>query len=595
MLQYLLFVPLIFLSVTTSKKKLYDEEGRELLLRGVNLSGIAKHPQPNCQSFVGRPFYLDEAKEHLKRIQELGMNHIRFITTWEAIEGKGPKVYDEEYLTYVVDFCQLAADMGIYVLIDMHQDLFSRHLFGSGAPRWALEAAGLDLKKLVEADALVDPYILQQQNPEYLHLAWFFNYNRIACQTMFTLFFGGKTFTPSFNVGQKNIQDFLQSHYVDALSHLMERLKQNRFVIGCNTMNEPSAGLIGRDLTQRPENPVGPSPKYGESLAIGAGQSVEVDVFERKMTQLFQKGTALLNPKSLSIFKYGCPFEKEGIYTKERGKFKISNPYYFQFGTFPYDFQRDFYFPFVLKIKERLEKIHPNYLLFIEGVVGENLPALPKKLEKNCVYSFHWYEGIAFYLKKFISNLTYSHLEKKVLWGRSSYIQQKIQQELSLFADHPIPCILSETGFSQDIPQEDRRKCFLRLFSVLEKLKLSTTFWHYSPKGDKWNFENFSIFKEGEENDLSFFYRPYPQRVPGELLNYSFDPHLKILSLEWLQDPNNVSPLEIYCPKDWSLSNEILFRSKKGGTTLFLYPMESIQKKMESENVMHATLQFNQG
>ncbi|MBM3195879.1 MAG: glycoside hydrolase family 5 protein [Chlamydiae bacterium] len=592
MLQYLLFVPLIFLSITTKGKKFLDEKGRELLLRGVNVSGICKHPFSENGSFVNRPFPLEEAKEHLHRIKDLGMNHIRFLTTWEAIEGKGPKVYDEEYIAYVVDFCQLAADMGIYVLIDMHQDLFSRHLFGSGAPRWALEAAGLDLKRLVEADALVDPYIVQQQNPEYLHLAWYFNYNRIACQTMFTLFFGGKTFTPSFAVGSKNIQDFLQSHYIDALSYLMERLKQNRFVIGCNTINEPSPGLIGRDLTQRPENPVGPSPKYGDSLAIGAGHSVEVGVFERKMTQLFEKGTTLLNPKSLSIFKYGCPFEKEGIYTKERGNFKISNPYYFQFGTFPYDFQRDFYFPFVLKIKERLEKIHPNYLLFIEGVVGENLPHLPEKLEKNCVYSFHWYEGIAFYLKKFISNLTYSHLEKKVLWGRSSYIQKKIQQELSLFADHPIPCILSETGFSQDISLEDRRKCFYRLFSVLEKLKLSTTFWHYSPKGDRWNFENFSIFKEGEENDLSFFYRPYPQRVPGELLNFSFDPDLKILSLEWLQDPNNGSPLEIYCPNEFELKENLEFPIIRKASTLFLTPLDPIQKKGEGAALMRATLQF---
>jgi hypothetical protein len=42
-------------------------------------------------------------------------------------------------------------------------------------------------------DALVDPHLLEKQNPEYLHLAWYFNYNRIACQTMFTLFFGGVT------------------------------------------------------------------------------------------------------------------------------------------------------------------------------------------------------------------------------------------------------------------------------------------------------------------------------------------------------------------------------------------------------------------
>ncbi len=592
MLQYLLCVPLIFLSITTKGKKFLDEKGRELLLRGVNVSGICKYPSSENGSFVNRPFPLEEAKEHLDRIKDLGMNHIRFLTTWEAIEGKGPKVYDEEYITYVVDFCRLAAERGIYVVIDMHQDLFSRHLFGSGAPRWALEAAGLDLKRLFEADALVDPRHLEKQNPEYLHLAWYLNYNRIACQTMFTLFFGGETFTPSLRVGEKNIQEFLQSHYIEAVCHLMERLKENPFVVGCNTMNEPSAGLIGKNLHERPDNPLGPSPKYMDSLKIGAGLSCEVEVFERKWTGLFQTGTILLNPKSIGIFKDGCPFEKEGVYSKEKGRFHLLNPYYFTFRHFPLDFQRDFYLPFVEKLKERLNKVHPNYLLFIEGLVGENIPTLPESLQTNAVFSFHWYEGIAFYLKKYLSNLSYSHLEKRVVWGRSSYILKKMEKELEILSNHPVPSLLSETGFSRDISVTDRKKCFDRLFTLLEKQRLSATFWHYSPQGDAWNFENFSIYKEGEENDLTPFLRPYPQRIPGELLKFTFDPAQKILSLEWLQDPINQAPLEIYCPNEFELKENLEFPIIRKASTLFLTPLDPIQKKGEGAALMRATLQF---
>lgn len=196
MLQSLILIPLFFLSITTSKKKFFDEMGRELLLRGVNVSGASKYPSLKSGSFVNRPFPLEEAQEHFARIRDLGMNHIRFITTWEAIEGGGPGLYDEEYITYVSNFCKLAADWGIYIVVDMHQDLFSRHLLGSGAPRWVLEAAGLDLRNLFEADALVDTHLLEKRNPEYLHLAWYFNYNRIACQTMFTLFLGGRHLHP---------------------------------------------------------------------------------------------------------------------------------------------------------------------------------------------------------------------------------------------------------------------------------------------------------------------------------------------------------------------------------------------------------------
>lgn len=595
MLQSMILVPLFFLSITTSGKKYFDEMGRELLLRGVNLSGVSKYPSSKSGSFVNRPFPLKDAKEHFARIRDLGMNHIRFITTWEAIERDGPGLYDEEYITYVADFCKLAADWGIYVVIDMHQDLFSRHLLGSGAPRWTLEAAGLDLRSLFEADALVDPRLLEKQNPEYLHLAWYFNYNRIACQTMFTLFFGGKTFTPSFCVGEKNIQDFLQSHYIDAVCYLMERLKENPFVVGCNTMNEPNAGLIGKNLYGRPENPLGPSPRYVDSLKMGAGFCCEVDVFKRKWTQLLQTGTTLLNPKGLSIFKNGSPFEKEGVYRTENGRFQLLIPHYFTFRYLPFNFQRDFYFPFVEKLKKRLNKVHPDYLLFIEGLVGENIPSLPDSLRTNTVFSFHWYEGIAFYLKKFFSNLGYSHLEKRVVWGRASYVQEKMEEELETLSNQPMPSLLSETGFSRDIPLIDRKKCFARLFNLLEKLRLSATFWHYSPQGDAWNFENFSIYKEGEENDLTPFYRPYPQRVPGELIHFSFDPVHKILSLEWMQDLMNLSPLEIFCPKGFDLVGEPRFSILKGENTLFIYPLQNVKEAGEGTALMRAYLQFAEG
>jgi hypothetical protein len=587
MLKLFLFIlPCLLHAVSVSGKYLLDEEGRQLLLRGVNLSGAAKLPDPFTKSFIDRPIKLQEADEHFERIRNLGMNHIRFLVTWEAIEGRGPGLYDEGYIRYVADICKIAGEHGLYVIIDMHQDLFSRHLFGSGAPKWALEAVGLNLDSLVESDALVDPLRLEKTHPEYLHLAWFFNYNRIACQTMFTLFFGGKTFTPSFKVGGVNIQDFLQTHYIQALCRLMEELKTNPYVLGCNTMNEPHPGFIGKDLEDRPENPLGPSPCYKESLAIGAGLSSEVEVFERKMTRLFKTGSTVLNPGKLSIFKNGCPFAKEGVYRVANGEIVGLNPYYFQFKTFPYRFQEDFYLPFVEKLQGELLKIDPRFLLFIEGIVGENFVKLPPNLRRNCVYSFHWYEGIAFYLKKYLSNLTYSHLEKKVHWGRASYIRDTMLEELKKFSDHPLPVVLSETGFSRDIPQKERRDCYERLFSILDALQLHTTFWHYAPQGDAWNFENFSIYKEEEENDFSPFLRPYPMRIPGILLFSHYEPKEKILTLEWEQDPENFAPMEIFFPLGYEpvfVGEPTPFKREKG--VLYLYSRFSAKGNSRLRNL----------
>lgn len=83
-----------------------DSSGQRIFLRGINLSGDAKFPRkPDVPShisehfwngrdisFVGRPFPVDEADEHLSRIVSWGFNVVRFVITWEAIEHQGPYV-----------------------------------------------------------------------------------------------------------------------------------------------------------------------------------------------------------------------------------------------------------------------------------------------------------------------------------------------------------------------------------------------------------------------------------------------------------------------------------------------------------------------
>lgn len=84
--------------------KFWDEEGRTVQLRGINLSGDAKLPTcPDVPShnlenfweiekisFVGRPFPLEDADTHLSRITNWGYNVVRFVITWEAVEHGGP-------------------------------------------------------------------------------------------------------------------------------------------------------------------------------------------------------------------------------------------------------------------------------------------------------------------------------------------------------------------------------------------------------------------------------------------------------------------------------------------------------------------------
>ena len=83
------------LDVTSRGTKFVDNEGRTLTLRGVNLGG-AKLPAGyrsdeseaagDDASYVGRPFPLSEAAEHLGRLRAWGFNIVRLSVTWDALE-----------------------------------------------------------------------------------------------------------------------------------------------------------------------------------------------------------------------------------------------------------------------------------------------------------------------------------------------------------------------------------------------------------------------------------------------------------------------------------------------------------------------------
>ncbi|HVU11201.1 MAG TPA: cellulase family glycosylhydrolase, partial [Phototrophicaceae bacterium] len=129
---------------------LKDSDGRTRILRGVNLGGSTKVPfKPDgatyisdhfydhrTVSFVGRPFPLAEADEHFRRLRAWGITFLRFLITWEAIEHAGPGIYDTDYLDYLHSVIKIAADYGIEVFIDPHEDVWSRWTGGDGAPGW---------------------------------------------------------------------------------------------------------------------------------------------------------------------------------------------------------------------------------------------------------------------------------------------------------------------------------------------------------------------------------------------------------------------------------------------------------------------------
>jgi endoglycosylceramidase len=107
-----------------------DQAGGDVVLRGFNLSGYHKLP----------PFRPNQDPDLFKKLTLLGVNAVRLQFNWEAFEPQ-PGVYDESYLDYYAGVVARAAASNIYVLVDIHQDAFSRWALdgcGEGFPRWAM-------------------------------------------------------------------------------------------------------------------------------------------------------------------------------------------------------------------------------------------------------------------------------------------------------------------------------------------------------------------------------------------------------------------------------------------------------------------------
>ena len=107
-----------------------DEGGRVVLLRGVNLAGDSKVP----------PFDPIDDPSQLDPLPSMGFNAVRLQFIWEAFEPE-PGVYDDSYLARMVEVAEACGTRGLHVVVDIHQDGFSRFSArgcGTGFPAWAV-------------------------------------------------------------------------------------------------------------------------------------------------------------------------------------------------------------------------------------------------------------------------------------------------------------------------------------------------------------------------------------------------------------------------------------------------------------------------
>ena len=123
-----------------------DDFGRERIFNGVNL--VHKNDDdPDTGRKPVRSYIPTWAPYEIETLARRGINIVRLGLIWAAVEPQ-PGVYDDNYLRKIREYADLCARNGIYIYLDMHQDLYS-DLYGDGAPGWATLAEGAEFEEKI--------------------------------------------------------------------------------------------------------------------------------------------------------------------------------------------------------------------------------------------------------------------------------------------------------------------------------------------------------------------------------------------------------------------------------------------------------------
>lgn len=200
--------------------RIVDSEGREVRLRGVNVNALVEY----WEGRPGVPTVFPLGDDDPERIAGTGWNVVRLLVSWSLIEPE-PGRYDEDYLDEVEAVIDRFADVGVYSIIDLHQDAWgpslaapdgttcpegSRPALGwDGAPEWATLDGGAER---------CAPNGIRELSPAVM-AAW-------------SAFFGQAS-------GPGGVS--IQNRYIGMLIHVAERFAERDEVAGIDLMNEPGA------------------------------------------------------------------------------------------------------------------------------------------------------------------------------------------------------------------------------------------------------------------------------------------------------------------------------------------------------------------
>ncbi|KAA1475251.1 glycoside hydrolase family 5 protein [Dentipellis sp. KUC8613] len=535
-----------------------DAHGRVCGLRGVNLSGSSKTPVNHDHAtfpaghesvtFVGRPFPLDEAHEHLARLRRWGLTFVRFLVTWEAVEHDGPGQYDQSYLAYLRSLLSLLPLYGLTAFVCLHQDVWSRYAGGSGAPAWTLEMVGFDLHALEESGAAWLKGVRGGGHVEAERGLWPCGYQKLAAATMATCFWAGDTFAPKVRVRaadgrEMSVQQFLQNAFLDMWEAVARAVGDLEGVLGFELMNEPHRGYIGlpslHGFDYNTDLHLSHVPSALQSFMLGSGYPTTVGHWTRSFplpTRLTSH--SVLNSASRKAWRADGPtggrdiWELHGVWGYDTAKnegivlresYFTRDPASASASGREVDWYADCYFPLLLRWTNRVRSAAgEDKVVFAEPIPNEYCPASWTRecCPRDMVFAPHWYDLNALFAKAFgdftvnVQGLSRGMFPLRAFyWGlkgaRDNFalqIRNIVQEARKVLGERPI--VIGECGIPMDMNKGEafrtddwkwQTRMMDAMITGLERSLVSFTLWNYNPdnddaRGDDWNGENFSWF-----------------------------------------------------------------------------------------------------
>lgn len=286
-------------------KRFIDELGRERIFSGVNMVDKSVYTD-------GKQEYPELSEEVIAKFAELGFNLIRLGFTWGKLEP-APGKYNDEYIDRLADIIDICEKYGIYVFLDMHQDLYSSVTNGDGAPKWATLLDGIKV------------------HPMRFVWAEGYFWGR-ACHRAFDNFWKNK------KVQNRGLQD----RYADCWSYLVERLGDKEPVIGFDMLNEPFPGSSGG--------------KCFRKLVKGAAKTI---MFDKSVNRVQLVKDALSKDRVEKVLGH---ITYEVLHKATKGCNAIIE-----------EFDKKRYAPFLQKISTAIREKSPDKLLFLENSYYSNL------------------------------------------------------------------------------------------------------------------------------------------------------------------------------------------------------------------------------